>query len=144
MLVSGYEVGRPSREPGTGLCPQVATCCLHRGSQLPVLLGCHKLAIGRTQCDPPITPLDVKIAAGVPGGGRTGSGGAAPGPRAPSPRKGWPGRAGHSLGGGSGLHAPRGRQRPVLPRVGAEGALFGVAVNLELESLLVGLLVLIG
>nr|KAF6366540.1 hypothetical protein mPipKuh1_009940 [Pipistrellus kuhlii] len=40
--------------------------------------------------------------------------------------------------------APGGRQRPVLSRVGAEGALFGVAVDLQLESLLVGLFVLIG
>ena len=32
------------------------------------LLG-HRLATGHTQDDPPITPLDVKVAAGVLGGG---------------------------------------------------------------------------
>lgn len=122
--------------------PQVATCCLHRGSQLPVLLGRHKLAIGRTQCDPPITPLDVKIAAGVPGGGGKGQAGPPPVPRPPG--RASLGVVGHSLGGGCGLHAPSGRQRPVLARVGAEGALFGVTVNLQLEGLLVGLLILIG
>lgn len=29
----------------------------------------HRLATGHTQDDPPITPLDVKVAAGVLGGG---------------------------------------------------------------------------
>lgn len=50
----------------------------------------------------------------------------------------------HSLGGGRGLHAPGGRQRPVLARVGAEGTLPRVPVDLQLEGLLVSLFVLIG
>lgn len=62
---------RLSREPGLGEYPRAATCCLHRGGQLPILLGCHKLAIGRTQGDAPITPLEVKVAAGIPGGDGT-------------------------------------------------------------------------
>lgn len=50
----------------------------------------------------------------------------------------------HSLGRGGALHTPCGCQRPVLARVGAEGALSRVAVDLQLEGFLVCLLVLIG
>lgn len=52
-----------------GVCapPQVATCCLHRGGQLAIFLGGHKLAVGGSQSDPAVTPFDVKVAAGVPG-----------------------------------------------------------------------------
>lgn len=96
MSVSDYEVGRPPREPGSGVRPQVPTCRLHRGSQLPVLLGRHKLAIGRTQCDPPITPLHVEIAADVPGGVRKGQAGL---PRVPGPRA--PGKASLGRSGGA-------------------------------------------
>ena len=88
-------------------------CCLHQGSQVAILPGRHKLAIGRTQYNPLIMPLDVKVAAGV-------------------------------LGGGGGRHTPGGCQHPVLARVGAEGALFGRAVHLQLENLLVGLFILTG
>lgn len=59
--------GALGKQAWGGACPHVSTCCLHRGGQLAVLLGGHKLAVGRSQSDPAVTPLDVKVAAGVPG-----------------------------------------------------------------------------
>ena len=62
----------------------MATCRLHGGCQLAILLGRHELAIGGTQNNPPITPLDVKVASGIPGarGGGRGSGEVVPPGRA--------------------------------------------------------------
>lgn len=40
------------------------SCYFHRAASLLLLLG-HRLATGHTQDDPPITPLDVKVAAGI-------------------------------------------------------------------------------
>lgn len=50
----------------------------------------------------------------------------------------------HSLSGCSGLHTSSRCQRPVLARVGAEGTLSCVPVDLQLEGLLIRLFILIG